>query len=684
MNIKSIYKLLVLSIVFSCNVFNNSAFAIASEPTVQTFSLTATPGSCSEIDLFFLPGDGSKRIVICSPDVPVSMLPQDGVGYTAGSIFKTGSNLGNNNYVVYNAGGTSTTITGLDGGTEYFFAIFELNGNGNNSNYLLPGYLEANTIAPGFTMTISSTSGDMCSGDSVRLEVHGADTYEWSPSGSLSSSTDPSVWAKPNSTTQYTVDGADNSGCIDRKTITITVYSKPNVTLSNFSDLCIDDSRISINSGSPSGGNYSGDGVSGTHFYPNIAGIGRHIITYTYSDIHGCSSSDTSSVLVSDIPEVNFSSLSDVCIVAPAFTLNGGSPSGGTYSGNGVSSGQFSPGLAGVGQHEITYTYTNSSGCSKSAKRTIRVRALPTVTFATLPSVCLNTTVFNLTGGSPSGGHYTGIGVNNSQFSPLVSGAGTFLINYSYTDSFNCSSQDTSYITVRTLPAVSFSPISSVCQNTGPVTLSGGSPVGGTYSGSAVGSGKFYTGIAGPGQHTIIYTYSNIYNCSNTATQTITVNAAPIPNLGKDTLVCSSTPTFLNAGSFNSYLWSTGARTQTISVDSTGKGFGTFAYSIIVTNSFGCVNKDTILVTFDQCNGINDLDFSNNDFSVFPNPFSSEFTIITKEGSDIYLFDIKGSLIMENKNSPSVFSFGEKLPSGCYFIQIRNKQFNQYKLLIKN
>ena len=193
MNIKLNIKLLVLFfgflICFHCSI----ALPIADEPTIQTFSFTATPGSCSEIDLDFIAGDGSKRIIIASPDVPVSHLPVDGVGYSAGSLYGSGSNLGDNNYVVYNAGGSSTTITGLDGGTEYYFAIFELNGNGNNSNYLLPGYLEANTIAPGFTMSVSSSSGDMCNGDSVQLEIQGADFYLWSPSGSLSSSTNSVV-----------------------------------------------------------------------------------------------------------------------------------------------------------------------------------------------------------------------------------------------------------------------------------------------------------------------------------------------------------------------------------------------------------------------------------------------------------------------------------------------------------
>ena len=319
-------------------MFISSAIANAAEPNIQSLSISASPGSCNEINLVFIPGDGSRRIVIARADFNVSAFPVDGVGYSSGSLFGTGSNLGNGNYVVYSGSGTSTTITGLAGGTEYFFAVMEYNGFGNNANYLLQNYPEDHAIAEGFTMSVSSTSGDMCEDDSVKLEVHGAETYQWSPSGSLSSATDSIVWAKPNNTTQYTVQGSDNSGCSDSKSITITVYNTPNVTLGSFSNKCINSGLVTLNSGSPNGGTYSGSGVSGNSFNPNTAGAGTHLITYSYTDIHSCSSSDTSSIEVLTAPSSSFPSLDDVCEAGPGFLLNGGSPAGGVYSGTGVSS----------------------------------------------------------------------------------------------------------------------------------------------------------------------------------------------------------------------------------------------------------------------------------------------------------------------------------------------------------
>jgi uncharacterized protein (TIGR02145 family) len=52
---------------------------------------------------------------------------------------------------------------------------------------------------------------------------------------------------------------------------------------------------------------------------------------------------------------------------AQPFKLKGGIPLGGTYSGAGVTNGIYYPAVAGVGIHQITYSYTNAALCSASA-----------------------------------------------------------------------------------------------------------------------------------------------------------------------------------------------------------------------------------------------------------------------------------------------------------------------------
>ncbi len=63
----------------------------------------------------------------------------------------------------------------------------------------------------------------------------------------------------------------------------------------------------------------------------------------------------------------------------------------------------------------------------------------------------------------------------------------------------------------------------TLCIDAPPFALSGGTPTGGTYSGTGVNSGSFDAATSGNGNHTITYSYTDINNCTNTATQDIFV-----------------------------------------------------------------------------------------------------------------------------------------------------------------
>ena len=74
-------------------------------------------------------------------------------------------------------------------------------------------------------------------------------------------------------------------------------------------------------------------------------------------------------------PNVAYSNASydTICSVMPAFALTGGSPAGGTYSGTGVSAGNFDPAVSGPGTFVITYSYTDGNGCTNSTSQNIFV-----------------------------------------------------------------------------------------------------------------------------------------------------------------------------------------------------------------------------------------------------------------------------------------------------------------------
>ena len=92
------------------------------------------------------------------------------------------------------------------------------------------------------------------------------------------------------------------------------------------------------------------------------------------------------SVLVSPIIELDFPQIGPFCVYDMPVTMTA-QPEGGVYSGAGVVGNAFDPGLAGGGDHVITYDYVNEDGCPGVATISVYVSP-PLSAFATIDGVC--------------------------------------------------------------------------------------------------------------------------------------------------------------------------------------------------------------------------------------------------------------------------------------------------------
>lgn len=93
------------------------------------------------------------------------------------------------------------------------------------------------------------------------------------------------------------------------------------------------------------------------------------------SDPSTTGSDNSADLVINPLPNVTMTTFADVCVYDGLFTLTGGSPAMGTYSGTGVTANVFDPSAAGVGTHTITYTFTDGNGCSDNETETITVGA---------------------------------------------------------------------------------------------------------------------------------------------------------------------------------------------------------------------------------------------------------------------------------------------------------------------
>jgi hypothetical protein len=795
----------------------------ATEPTVAASNLTVFV-NCGQFDIVWTSGNGYQRLVLVSGNpIGSSQLPVDGIAYSANSVYGSGATI-NGAYVVWSNSGSSITVTGLTNNQTYYVAVFEYNGNGSGINYLTSTYPSASATPIGVNVNVTSNKSTMCSGETATLSAHsnGAIAFTWNPTTNLTTFVDSVAQVNPSTSAAYTVTAYDASGCTATASFSITVNPTPTVTLGTFANTCTNSPPVVLSGGSPSGGTYSGQGVTGTTFSSTTSGTFN--IIYSYTNSSGCTDRDTSTIRVNSAPAVTLSSFSSKCINASPFALTGGSPSGGTYSGVGVSNNTFYPLVAGVGSTTIIYSYTSSTtGCSNNASRNLTVADTTFVTQSAFPSVCEDFSPFQLTGSSPSGGVYSGTGVSGtSTFTPSVAGPGTFNITYRYTSTNSCVSSVTQQLTVYPLPTVTFTAPPAFCSNNGNVLLSGGLPNGGFYTGTYVSNNYFNTVSSGSGQFQINYSYTNGNGCSNTTNGTVSVNQSPVVslpaipplcansqpfslntaspsggyyygdgivanqffpaladtasvrifysytdnngcsgldsadiairpvpeatlpsfpsrcvnigpyplsgglpaggsyfgrgvansifysavagvgvdsvfytftdtngctdtalstitvfpfntvNVGPDTTICSNDYIVLDAGNPGcTYLWSTGATTQTITADSTGRGLGTFLFWVKVTNAYTCFNRDSTYVTISSCVGLFSEPLGLKGISLYPNPFSGQTVIELERAMELTVSDMSGRIVLQQDLPRGKNFVGETLEKGVYFATFR-------------
>lgn len=397
----------------------------------------------------------------------------------------------------------------------------------------------------------------------------------------------------------YTLTNSD--GCSDTLSRDIEVFALPVVSFSLQASVCENESDINL-SGSPVGGTFSGNGVFNSVFIPDSAGVGNTTLYYSYADSNGCISVDSNTIAVHAKPTVSLSAIPDLCLDLGTYSLSQGSPAGGTYSltanPSALSGSNLNLNTLGAGTFQIAYSLVNVNACVDTARVNVRVHPQPNVGLSLVSSVCNNTGLLNLSGGSPVGGTYFGNAVNASTFNPVLAGQGQHSIAYTFTDARGCKDTASANIQVDTATTVSLSPIAALCQNAPAILLNQGSPSGGQYSGvPGLIAGNLYPNLAGAGNYTLNYTYTNAFGCVSSDTTTVRVNALPQVSIASQWKTCAGRDSVPLTGGMP-----TGGRYFGNFVDTNGffypdsSGVGAFLVSYRYTDTNSCSNTQSQLM----------------------------------------------------------------------------------------
>lgn len=269
-------------------------------------------------------------------------------------------------------------LTPYVGNGSVWIAFRNIAGNGNNLYLDNINVTGVSGTPPTPTASFTSTATSVCAGQTVTYtstSTGSPTSYSWSfPGGTPSSSTSASQAVTYSTAGTYSVSlTATNAGGsnVANQTNYITVNvspAAPTITASGATTFCQGGS-VTLTSSASSGNSWS-NGATGSTV--SVTASGTYTVTQTVASCPSAASNSIS-VTVNPSPAVTFGSLPLVCVYDSPITLTQGSPSGGTYSGTGVSGNQFNPAVPGVGSTSITYNYTNSNGCSGSAQTTATV-----------------------------------------------------------------------------------------------------------------------------------------------------------------------------------------------------------------------------------------------------------------------------------------------------------------------
>ena len=383
-------------------------------------------------------------------------------------------------------------------------------------------------------------------------------------------------------------------------TYPVIVHPLPIVTAGSYGPTCVTASPLSL-SGLPAGGTWSGSGVSGSMFTPSVAGAGTIRVYYSYTDENGCSSVDSTDIVVNEIPRLDPGTYGPLCVSASPVFLQG-TPAGGTWSGTGVSGSTFDPSVAGVGTHAVNYSVTITGGCVTDTTIDIRVNPLPVLTLGSYGPTCVTASPLSLSG-LPAGGTWSGSGVSGSMFTPSVAGAGTIRVYYSYTDENGCSSVDSTDIVVNEIPRLDPGTYGPLCVSASPVFLQG-TPAGGTWSGTGVSGSTFDPSVAGVGTHAVNYSVTITGGCVTDTT--IEIEVKPLPNLDLGTYepLCEEDEIITLTATPTGGTWSgTGTNGSTFNPALAGLGVHILTYHY--TDAFGCSAVQEVSIQVNRCAGIN-------------------------------------------------------------------------------
>ncbi len=436
----------------------------------------------------------------------------------------------------------------------------------------------------------------ICIGDSVQLQVTGANNYLWTPNNDINSNTISNPTVYPIILTEYIVTGTDINNCSNKDTININVNSLPILTTSNDSVICDGDTIQIEVFGATSFNWLTTNNLSNTNISnPQVWPTSTTIYKVLASDINTCSDTAEVTITVNPKPNINAGIDQNICF-GDSTSLNASGSSVSYSWNNGITDGIL---FEAITTQDYIVIGTDINNCSNQDTLTINILNLPVIDAGQDKTICIGDSIQLQVTGADNYLWTPNNYINSNTISnPIV--YPTNLTDYivSGTDSNNCSNQDTIQVLVNNLPIIITSNDTSICYGDSIIISASG---GASYqwlnqdsiSNINISNPEIWPSLNAT--YEVIVT--GINNCIDTAEINIQVNNLPTIDAGNNQNICSGDTAQISVFGAINYQWSPNiniSSTNTSTINAWPED--TINYIVSGIDANFCINKDTVKI----------------------------------------------------------------------------------------
>lgn len=294
--------------------------------------------------------------------------------------------------------------------------------------------------------------------------------------------------------------------CSHEDIMELVVNILPDVNISDLGILCQNDPPQTLVA-DPAGGDWGG-AADGDSFDPIENGPGIHSVYYSYTDGNGCIGMDTLAIEVLESPEVTINPNpagfceSETSLLLTA-TGSGGSGSNYTFSWDTPTGTATGTTYNATSAGQYTVIVTDANGCTGMEEILVEVYPTPAVIILDPGPICQNTDLVVIQA-APSGGTFSGSIITSAgEIYPGSVPAGTYTINYVYSDENNCLGASSMDITIIPAPEAIASNNGPLCANESILLFGDSNNGGSSVSYSWTGPNGYTSNVQNPTDATI-------------------------------------------------------------------------------------------------------------------------------------------------------------------------------------